>query len=88
MIAVLITATSLYYANILTKKLAIEERNKVIYISQALETVAKSTEGDIILATSIIEKNTTIPLIQTDEFDQILNYNNIDSLDASPKICF
>jgi signal transduction histidine kinase len=85
MIAVLITATSLYYANILTKKLAIEERNKVIYISQALETVAKSTEGDIILATSIIEKNTTIPLIQTDEFDQILNYNNIDSLDASPE---
>lgn len=83
LIAVLIAASSLYYANNLTKKLAIEERNKVIFISEALETVGKSTEGDIILATSIIEKNTTIPLIQTDEHDSILNFNNIDSVDAS-----
>lgn len=85
LIAVLIAVTSLYYANNLTKKLAIEERNKVIFISEALETVGKSTEGDIILATSIIEKNTTIPLIQTDEKDSILNFNNIDSLDATPE---
>lgn len=84
LIAVSIAATSLYYANNLTKKLAVEERNKVEFISQALETVAKSTEGDIILATSIIEKNTTIPMIQTDSKDSILTYNNIDSLSASP----
>ena len=37
LIAVLIAATSLYYANNLTKKLAIEERNKVVFISQAFE---------------------------------------------------
>lgn len=84
LIAVCIAATSLYYANNLTRKLAVEERNKVEFISQALETVAKSTEGDIILATSIIEKNTTIPMIQTDSKDSILTYNNIDSVSASP----
>lgn len=83
LLAVIITATSLYYANNLTKKLAVEERKKVIFISQALETVAKSVDNDIILATSIIEKNTTIPLIQTDAKDSILNFNNIDSLQAS-----
>ena len=83
LIAVAIAATSLYYANNLTKKLAIEERNKVVFISLALESVARSTESDIILATSIIEKNTTIPLIQTDAHDSILTYNNIDSTSAS-----
>ncbi len=83
LIAVAIAATSLYYANNLTKKLAVEERNKVVFISLALETVAKSTESDIILATSIIEKNTTIPLIQTDSKDSILTFNNIDSASAS-----
>jgi len=83
LIAVCIAATSLYFANNLTEKLAVEERNKVIFISQALETVGKSTEGDIILATSIIEKNTTIPLIQTDANDSILTYNNIDSAMAN-----
>ena len=83
LIAVCIAATSLYFANNLTEKLAVEERNKVVFISQALETVGKSTEGDIILATSIIEKNTTIPLIQTDANDSILTYNNIDSAMAN-----
>ena len=59
----------------------------VVFISLALETVAKSTESDIILATSIIEKNTTIPLIQTDSKDSILTFNNIDSGSASkPKL--
>jgi sensor histidine kinase YesM len=87
LIAVAIASTSLYYANNLTKKLATEERNKVVFISLALETVAKSTESDIILATSIIEKNTTIPLIQTDSKDSILTFNNIDSGSASkPKL--
>ncbi len=84
LIAVFIAATSLYYANNLTKKLAVEERNKVVFISLAFETVGK-TEGDFILATSIIEKNTTIPIILTDSKDSILTYNNIDSLSASPE---
>ncbi len=85
LIAVVIAAVSLYYANNLTKKLAIEERNKVIFISEALESIGRTTESDIILATSIIEKNTTIPLIQTDEKDSILNHNNIDSTENSPE---
>ncbi len=83
--AVVIAAVSLYYANNLTKKLADEERKKVEFISQALETIGRSTDGDIILATSIIEKNTTIPLIQTDFKDSILNFNNIDSLETQPE---
>lgn len=85
LIAVLIAATSLYYANNLTKKLAVEERNKVVFISEALEMVGRSVEGDFTLAASVIEKNTTIPLIQTDEKDSILNYNNIDSVNATPE---
>lgn len=84
LLAVVIATVSLYYANNLTRKLAIEERNKVVFISQALENIARSTESDIILATSIIEKNTTIPLIQTDEKDSILEVRNIDSTLSSP----
>jgi len=84
LLAVVIAFVSLYYANNLTRKLAIEERNKVVFISQALENIARSTESDIILATSIIEKNTTIPLIQTDEKDSILEVRNTDSTQSSP----
>ncbi|HAD33845.1 MAG TPA: hypothetical protein DCF44_05020, partial [Chitinophagaceae bacterium] len=63
LIAMLIAAISLYYANNLTKKLAIEERKKVQAMGLAFEEILQSKEGDIYnLASSLISENTTIPV--------------------------
>lgn len=79
-IAVMIALTALYYANQLTKKLAHEERKKVEIVQQAFEIVAKENSGDLTLAFTLINSNETIPLINTDSKDNIININNIDTV--------
>jgi hypothetical protein len=79
-VAVLIALTALYYANNLTKKLAHEERKKVEIVQQAFEIVAKENSGDLTLAFTLINSNETIPLINTDSKDTIININNIDTV--------
>lgn len=79
-IAVLIALTALYFANNLTKKLAHEERKKVEIVQQAFEIVAKENSGDLTLAFTLINSNETIPLINTDSKDNIININNIDTI--------
>lgn len=79
--AVFIAAVSLYYANNLTKKLAIEERKKVQAMGLAFEEILQSKEGDIYnLASSLISENTTIPVIFADKNGNILDSKNIDSV--------
>lgn len=81
LIAMLIAAISLYYANILTKKLAIEERKKVQSIGLAFEEILQSKEGDIYnLASSLISENTTIPVIIVNKEGKIIDSKNIDSV--------
>lgn len=79
-IAVVIATTALFFANRLTKKLAYEERKKVDVIQQALEMAVKQNEENLILASTIISSNETIPLINTDSRDSIINIINIDTL--------
>jgi signal transduction histidine kinase len=79
LIAVAIAIVSMFFANRLTNKLAIEEKKKVELIQQALELVAKETENFSILAATVINSNTTIPLILTDAKENIITYNNIDT---------
>ncbi|MEZ5047111.1 MAG: HAMP domain-containing sensor histidine kinase [Chitinophagaceae bacterium] len=79
-IAILITVLSLYFANELTKKLAKEERKKIIQMGMAFEEILQSKEGDIFkLASTIISENTTIPVIFVDKNGMILDAKNIDS---------
>lgn len=80
LIAVVIAATAMFFANRLTKKLAYEERKKVDVIQQALEMAVKQNEENLILASTIISSNETIPLINTDSKDSIINIINIDTL--------
>ncbi|MBL7754007.1 MAG: HAMP domain-containing histidine kinase [Chitinophagaceae bacterium] len=80
-VAVFIAVISLYYANNLTKKLAIEERKKVQAMGLAFEEILQSKEGDIYnLASSLISENTTIPVIFADKNGNILDSKNIDSV--------
>lgn len=84
LIAMLIAAISLYYANNLTKKLAIEERKKVQAMGLAFEEILQSKEGDIYnLASSLISENTTIPVIFVNKEGKIIDSKNIDSVNNS-----
>ncbi|HPI53817.1 MAG TPA: HAMP domain-containing sensor histidine kinase [Chitinophagaceae bacterium] len=87
LIAVSIAALSLYFANNLTKKLATEEKKRVELISLALESTVK-TNGELgnIVESKLIADNTTIPLIWTDEHQQIIDVMNLDTLGESKEV--
>lgn len=89
-IAIFITAVSLYQANTLVRDMQKEEEVKVKMVVNAIETiVASETDSSDIFtqssatfsfATKIIEDNTTIPIIITDNQKNIVSYRNIDTL--------
>lgn len=87
LIAVSIAALSLYFANNLTKKLATEEKKRVELISLALESTVKTNgEQGNIVESKLIADNTTIPLIWTDEHQQIIDVMNLDTLGESKEL--
>ena len=76
----MIAILALYFANNLTKKLAIEERKRVELISQAIESTAKSTDEQAnIVESKLISENTTIPVIWTDDKANIIDMKNVDT---------
>jgi signal transduction histidine kinase len=79
LLAVAIAVAAIYFANNLTKKLAIEEKKRVDVIQQALEIVAKENDDFPVLVYTILNSNETIPLINTDSKDSIMTFNNIDT---------
>jgi len=81
-IALFIVAASLYYTNQLAGKLAIEERKKVQQVADAIKTLSSNVNNtqEQDYAIKIIEQNTSIPLIYTDEKGVIQNFINIDTL--------
>jgi signal transduction histidine kinase len=82
LVALFIVAASLYYTNQLAGKLADEERKKVLELAEALKTLSNpnnSNSQEMIFAVNILAKNTTIPLITTDEKGRIKDNKNIDT---------
>lgn len=78
LVALSIAASSLYFAQNLTKKLAVEEKKKVELIGQAIESIAKG-EGAGTVEISLVSENNTIPLFFTDQKDSVLGHKNIDT---------
>jgi signal transduction histidine kinase len=80
--AVIIGLASLFYTNQLVKKLAREEQKKAEMLASALNSIVNSNIDDTNLDfyAGIIEENETIPLILTDESDNIIFTRNLDTL--------
>jgi two-component sensor histidine kinase len=81
-IALFIVGASLYYTNELAGKLAAEEKNKVEELANAIKTLSdpnNTNSQETAFASNIIAKNTSIPLIITDEQGRILTDKNLDS---------
>jgi signal transduction histidine kinase len=88
-IAISIVTGTIFYSQYLAKKIAKEERQKVEMWIEAVQSLVSTPENaDTKLASYIIFKNKenkTIPIIQTNERDSIVEYVNLDSVKALNK---
>lgn len=79
--AVLIGLASLIYTQTLVSRLKVQERKNVALWAQALIRISDITDPNQAvdtLLTSIIENNTTVPVILTNESDSIISSRNFD----------
>ncbi len=80
-IALFIVGASLYYTSQLAGKLADEEKKKVEEVANALKTATTSKNvQETAFASNIIEQNTSIPFILTDDSGSIVDSKNIDTV--------
>lgn len=85
--------SSLLFTNKLVKELSIEERKKIELWAEGMKQLSdlQSTNKDISFVFEVIQNNTTVPVILTDEKDSILSYRNvpfsqIDSPEKAAKV--
>lgn len=80
-IAVFIVGASLFYTNTLATKLANEERKNIKQFVDVIKIQAISNDPVVFqYANQVLQQNRTIPLILTDEKDNIIDQNNLDSI--------
>ena len=79
-----IVIATIFYSRYLSAQLAQQERQKVEAWAEAQQFIAKATaEQDILFATLIMAGQNSIPVIETDEKDNITNYHNVDSSEVT-----
>lgn len=79
-IAVIIVVASTVFTNRLAEKLSVEETKKIEIWADATKQLLLADENtDVNFLLNIIEGNTTIPVIMTDENDNMLSYRNINT---------
>ncbi len=77
--AVIIGLSSLLYTENLVKKLKTEERKNVELWAKAIRLINSSDANqDLEFLSSVIENNNTVPVILTDESDNIIDSRNFD----------
>lgn len=79
--AVIIGAGSLYYTNRLVDTIAEDERKKIELWAEATRILANPDPVgfDILFPLAVLENNTQIPVILTDDKGHIMAYRNLDS---------
>ncbi|OFY88035.1 MAG: hypothetical protein A3K10_01330 [Bacteroidetes bacterium RIFCSPLOWO2_12_FULL_31_6] len=84
LVALLIGIISLSYTSKLVNKLAEEERKKVELWAEGTRILADPSgdAGGLGFILEVIKNNETVPVILTDENNNIISYRNLDSLKA------
>jgi K+-sensing histidine kinase KdpD len=86
LVAILIVSGTIFYSQYLANKIANEEKKKVEeWVEASTSILNPSNNGDTRLALRIIQDNTDIPIIWTNEKDSIIDHKNLDSSKASDK---
>lgn len=79
-IAIAIVTGTIFYSDFLSKKIQVEEREKINQWVEANKFIANAPpNADLTLALDIQQKNTDIPIIWTNENDSIIDSRNIDT---------
>ncbi len=77
--AVIIGMVSLVYTDHLVSKLKVEERKNIELWAQAVKLISVTdSDQDVDFLSGIIDNNTTVPVILTDENDNIISSLNFD----------
>lgn len=88
-IAIFIISGTIFYSQYLARKIAKDEKLKVEQWVEAGKFVFNSPENaDLKLASMITTQNTSIPIIEADEKDSILQYINLDSAKSANNISY
>src|SRR5690606_14115770 len=83
-VSFLISVGSIYYTNVLVDQLKLRERQQVQLFARAVEyTLNESINSNILFVSEeIINKNNSVPTIWVNEYDEVLQFRNID-IDSS-----
>jgi len=88
-IAVAIVTGTIFYSNFLSRKIEVEEREKISQWVEANKFIASAPQNvDLTLASEIQQKNTDIPIIWTNENDSIIDSRNIDTVEIKSSTNF
>lgn len=81
-VALVIGLLSLWYTNNLVKQLNAEERKKVELWAEGMKQMARTDlpDQDISFVFQVVKNNETVPVIVTDDKDNIIFVRNLDSL--------
>jgi hypothetical protein len=84
LVAILIISGTIIYSQLLAKKIASEERQRVEQWAEAGRLLVNDRSGmSDRLVGSIISANNTIPIIQTDERGKIMDHANLDTAEIA-----
>src|SRR5689334_14852524 len=83
LIAIAIVTGTIFYSQYLSRKIIREERQKVQQWVEASKAIANNPGMDLALPNMIRNEQTSIPIIETNERDSIVNFINLDSAAAA-----
>jgi signal transduction histidine kinase len=79
LVAIVIVTTTIFYSRYLARKIARDERQKVATWVAASKAILKNPGMDLELPNLIRNDQQSIPIIETNEQDSIMEYLNLDS---------
>ena len=81
LIAITIVTVTIFYSNYLANKIEKEERQKVqAWVEAGRFLLNAPVDADLGLPQLIINEQTSIPIIETDEKDSVINFINLDTI--------
>jgi two-component sensor histidine kinase len=85
LIAILIVSGTIWYSSYLADKIEQEEKQKVEEWIEANKSLLNLNNLDTRLPFKIVQDNTDIPIIETDDKDSVISYINLDSAKSTDK---
>jgi signal transduction histidine kinase len=79
LVAIVIVTATIFYSRYLARKIAMDERQKVATWVAASKAILKNPGMDLTLPNLIRNDQQSIPIIETNEKDSIMEYLNLDS---------